>query len=366
MKKSAPHHKRAWFKNFNDLQSFQLTNGHCLVPYNSRENYRLALWVKRQRSDYKLFKQGKTDAYHPDKIEKLDSIGFVWDLCDDKWVKSYQELRIFMKEYGNCSVPSSFKKLCTWTRTQRAQYKRYCDGKQSHMTPERVMLLESIGFKWCLRNSNKGGPPKYGVPKPVQNISNKYSSLHSLLIGPLLNDVWKENEDKPYQNGSQTADCDESLQETEEKEDSTSFSFFEDTMPTVEISADLTPLPFNDDISVGKLDAQSKDYSLFMEPTDDLSDNEFDCFPGAMTNEEKFSTNGEIEHALSATNYIFEKVLGEYDECLSFSDCHKITKQPGTGPQKELPIDFQPTECDVICGIRGMPKMKVGYCIIYL
>lgn len=347
MKKSAPHHKGAWFENFNDLKSFQLTNGHCLVPQNSTQNSRLALWVKRQRSDYKLFKQGKKDVYDSNKIEMLDSIGFVWDFYDDKWNKSYQELRIFLKEYGNDAVPS--KKLCTWTSTQRTQYKRYCDGEKSSMTPERVTLLESIGFKWSLHNSNKERPPKYGVPEPVQNISNKNASLHSLLMEPLLNTIWKENEDR-------TTYCDESLQDTEEKEDSTSFSCFEDAMPTVEMD-DLTPLPFNEDISVGTLEAQCENYSIFMEPADDLStDNEFDCLPGAMTNEITFETESEMEHPLSATNCIFEKVLDEYDKCLPSSNCHENSKQPIRGPQKELPIDFQPTEYDVICGIRGTSK----------
>ena len=39
------------------------------------------------------------------RIERLESIGFVWSLRDD-WTKHYEELKEYKKEFGNCLVSS--------------------------------------------------------------------------------------------------------------------------------------------------------------------------------------------------------------------------------------------------------------------
>ena len=60
-------------------------------------------------------------------------------------------------------MPSNFrdKKLATWVKCQRRQYKLYWDGKPSAMSPERILELEKVGFEWEIR-STVPRPPNTG------------------------------------------------------------------------------------------------------------------------------------------------------------------------------------------------------------
>ena len=70
---------------------------------------------------------------------------------DTKWLQSYNELKEYKEDYGDCIVPRGFAlnpKLASWVAEQRKQYKLLQDGKNSSITPKRVELLEKIGFAW--------------------------------------------------------------------------------------------------------------------------------------------------------------------------------------------------------------------------
>uniref|UniRef100_A0A7S4SME1 Helicase-associated domain-containing protein n=1 Tax=Ditylum brightwellii TaxID=49249 RepID=A0A7S4SME1_9STRA len=49
-------------------------NGHCNVSTKDVRNKSLGQWVKKQRQLY------KKNALDPDRIQQLNSIGFIWDL----------------------------------------------------------------------------------------------------------------------------------------------------------------------------------------------------------------------------------------------------------------------------------------------
>eukprot|EP00980_Cylindrotheca_fusiformis_P003750 scaffold833_cov92-Cylindrotheca_fusiformis.AAC.4 len=74
--------------------------------------------------------------------------------CKEKWNRRILELIAYRQQNGDCNVPKSFAKnkgLGLWVATQRKQYRRRQLGKHSHLTDERVKQLESIGFKWVVR-----------------------------------------------------------------------------------------------------------------------------------------------------------------------------------------------------------------------
>ena len=106
-------HGSAWMERWNELADYNNKNGHCNVPSNYAPNPQLATWVKVrlvvsisksqllissqythcfrscsvynwlqcQRRQYKLFCSGKTAAnMDPERIQKLESIGFEWEL----------------------------------------------------------------------------------------------------------------------------------------------------------------------------------------------------------------------------------------------------------------------------------------------
>lgn len=147
-----------WHDHYLEIEQFKMQHNHCLVPHSYPENPELARWVKRQRYQYKLFQQGKPTSMSTDRIEMLESIGFVWDSHKATWDKMYHELLGYKREYGNCEVPTKFvpnPALATWVNRQRGQYKLFKAGKQSSMNLERFMQLENANFVWEVRPSRK-------------------------------------------------------------------------------------------------------------------------------------------------------------------------------------------------------------------
>ena len=68
-----------------------------------------------------------------------------------KWMESYNDLKKYKHEYGNCIVPRGYvfnPRLAVWVAEQRKQYKLRLDGRNSSITAERIALLEHVDFAW--------------------------------------------------------------------------------------------------------------------------------------------------------------------------------------------------------------------------
>jgi len=59
---------------FSQLTVFKEVNGHCRVPTNYKENPQLCNWVQSQRTQNRLFMEGKPSNMTQDRINKLDDI----------------------------------------------------------------------------------------------------------------------------------------------------------------------------------------------------------------------------------------------------------------------------------------------------
>ncbi|CAJ1955993.1 unnamed protein product [Cylindrotheca closterium] len=146
----------AWEQRLEDLLSFREKEGHCSVPHSYRENPALARWVKRQRYQYKLRAERKTSTMTSSRVKILEDIGFVWDSHLAVWEERLSDLRKYRAQNGNCEVPTHYqanKKLATWVKCQRRQYKLYLAGRPSTMNAERVDILNKLGFSWDMRSS---------------------------------------------------------------------------------------------------------------------------------------------------------------------------------------------------------------------
>ena len=74
----------AWYEHLSELSEFKQDNGHCNVPSNFVKNTRLATWVKCQRRQYKLFREGKPSNMTQNRMAELDEMGFEWELRTNK------------------------------------------------------------------------------------------------------------------------------------------------------------------------------------------------------------------------------------------------------------------------------------------
>jgi Helicase associated domain len=150
-----PFHEEKWSLRYRELLEFHRMHGHAAVPHTYPPNPQLARWVKRQRRQYKLRKDNRQSTMTTERLDLLSDVGFVWDSHDVNWREKLYTLESYRKEFGNCNVPSNFrdKKLATWVKCQRRQYKLYWDGKPSAMGPDRILELEKIGFEWEIRSA---------------------------------------------------------------------------------------------------------------------------------------------------------------------------------------------------------------------
>jgi len=129
----------AWEQKFQELASYKERFGNCDVPMRWKENPALGNWCVAQR---KLRNNGKLS---PERVARLEEIGFVWDPLESAWKEMFHSLLYYKERFGDCNVPQGWSEnppLGQWCRTQRRYF------KNGELSPERVAKLEGIGFVW--------------------------------------------------------------------------------------------------------------------------------------------------------------------------------------------------------------------------
>lgn len=102
-------------------------------------------------------KQGQASQLTDDRREKLEQLGFAWQVRNrPEWDARYKQLIEYKAIHGDCKVPQHYKEnraLGKWVAKQREQYKRMKKGQHSFLTPYRLEKLEQVGFSWHIRTS---------------------------------------------------------------------------------------------------------------------------------------------------------------------------------------------------------------------
>ncbi|MBI4028246.1 MAG: helicase associated domain-containing protein [Verrucomicrobia bacterium] len=140
-----------WQGHFAGLLAFKKKHGHLWVPLPYPPHPQLPEWIQTQRI-----------AFHHDKLKSsrvrlLNSLGFIWENArtarhQERWEKFFASLMAFRQKHGHLQVPSRHPPapyLMEWVHEQR---KRFREGK---VPPDRVRLLNSIGFIWERVNEAK-------------------------------------------------------------------------------------------------------------------------------------------------------------------------------------------------------------------
>jgi len=84
------------------LVAYKKQHGHCCVPTKMPV---LGTWVLIQRQQYKLLQIGKSSWLSNDQLERLESIGFVWQAHVHDWNMRFEQLKEYKVKHGNCMVP---------------------------------------------------------------------------------------------------------------------------------------------------------------------------------------------------------------------------------------------------------------------
>lgn len=151
----------AWSDKFQELIEFKKRTGHSCVPRTFKQNMPLGRWVKLQRYQYKLRKEGKRSTLTERRIKALENIGFVWVPHAASWEDRLNDLKVFIHEKGHANVPSNDQvnpRLAAWVKRQRQLYKMLMNGEPSSLTVGQIWQLEDIGFQWAFARNIKEEP----------------------------------------------------------------------------------------------------------------------------------------------------------------------------------------------------------------
>ena len=124
-----------WEKNYQKLIAYKKKYGKLQVSVQIDRP--LQRWTCAQRKHYQIGKLSK------DRIEKLNKIGFAWDLHEAYWMKRYKQVVEFKKRFGHTRVPWGWRenpKLGQWVSRTRLNKK--------DLTREQIALLDKIDFNW--------------------------------------------------------------------------------------------------------------------------------------------------------------------------------------------------------------------------
>lgn len=65
------------------------------------------------------------------------------------WEERFAELEQYKLDNGNLNVPRGIKgSLDWWVASQRAQYKKFKEGKKTKLTQDGIDRLNELGFTW--------------------------------------------------------------------------------------------------------------------------------------------------------------------------------------------------------------------------
>eukprot|EP00535_Pseudo-nitzschia_heimii_P000558 CAMPEP_0197176544 /NCGR_PEP_ID=MMETSP1423-20130617/2426_1 /TAXON_ID=476441 /ORGANISM="Pseudo-nitzschia heimii, Strain UNC1101" /LENGTH=715 /DNA_ID=CAMNT_0042625925 /DNA_START=180 /DNA_END=2327 /DNA_ORIENTATION=+ len=77
-------HKAVWAERLEELKEFKKVYKHCNVPSRYKPNHQLAIWVKRQRRQWKNKLDRLPNCMTDERQRALEAIGFVWDMKKGK------------------------------------------------------------------------------------------------------------------------------------------------------------------------------------------------------------------------------------------------------------------------------------------
>ncbi len=113
------------------------------IPTNHREEGKpLGQWA------FKIRKKKKEGILPKEIEERLNEVGFLWDMSFPIWYRQYRKAKEYYEKNGNLTISSEYKEqhgeqLNVWLLRQRRLYR---NGRFDLLTEEKIQLLNEIGF----------------------------------------------------------------------------------------------------------------------------------------------------------------------------------------------------------------------------
>ncbi|MBQ7932915.1 MAG: helicase associated domain-containing protein [Clostridia bacterium] len=132
-----------WKNGYVHAQQYYEQNDNLLVPvkYECGDGYKLGFWIKTQRQQY------SEGVISEDQIQRLESIGMVWNSQNHSWQNSYQMAKNFFEKHRHLNVLRDYKKEINYDLNEWFRQQREAD-RNGALTDDRRKLLEDIEFDW--------------------------------------------------------------------------------------------------------------------------------------------------------------------------------------------------------------------------
>ena len=132
-------------------------------------------WIQVQRQAYKG--KGTYTKLSKQQIEKLESIGIVWDVKEKWFSEMYGLAKKYYEEHGDLMLPDKYemdgKKVSSWIKDKRKAYKK------GTLTEEQIEQLEAIGMVWDVK--------EYKWNQMYQQVKQYYDENGNLILNPSQN-----------------------------------------------------------------------------------------------------------------------------------------------------------------------------------
>ncbi|KAK1737667.1 helicase-associated domain-containing protein [Skeletonema marinoi] len=131
--------ENSWNEMLQHIVDYKEEHGDTLVPAKYPDKQQLGIWVDTQRQNRKNKKMS------PERVNKLNDIGFVWVANGSAWEEMFHQLLEYEDKHGDTLVPQRYTdnpQLGIWVNNQRR------NGKNNSLTQERIDKLNEIGFMW--------------------------------------------------------------------------------------------------------------------------------------------------------------------------------------------------------------------------
>lgn len=118
--------EHSFIPRYFQVLEFREEHGHCRVT--DSYDKKLAKWVRRIRQD--------RAGYPPSWIQRVDQLGFTWDVLEEDWQRHIEEFKAFVHEHGHAHVPKKYEKyptLFSWVNNVRSGSNRTSKGRREEL-----------------------------------------------------------------------------------------------------------------------------------------------------------------------------------------------------------------------------------------
>ena len=171
-----------WKNKYNLAKAYYEYYGNLEIPYRFKtkngvdydeDGIKLGIWINLQRQSF----QGKgTGIITLEQIKLLEEIEMRWDSIfrDERWMSKYKLAKTYYEHYGNLNINRKFKTLDGINYDEQGvQLRRWLDEQRFattvdngvKLTPQRIKMLEEIGFDFSIIDRDKQWISKYELVK---------------------------------------------------------------------------------------------------------------------------------------------------------------------------------------------------------